>query len=695
MTAVYAGQASGGGTTGTADRSASVTPAIGELLVVFCCVGNNSNTAPTCSDDQGGTYALIGSPGQFTATNTFTHSAFVRNQPVEAAVAHSITVASGANDAGVVGVIRVSGMSRFGSSAVRQSSTANGANGVAPAMTFSSSALTGNVTIVSVGSTDTTTTPNASWTERIEANQLTPTTALEVATRDSGFTGTTVTAGATQTGAWSCIGVELDCSALSFSGLYPATASAMALAVGYGTWSHGYLMNESSGNAAPAFGSGNLTATTVDYSNTGMLPGETAIGFDDNSGDKLEHSSITSIDGADLAAIFVVKFNARNSPRSVAHQRNASQWGWALRDSGSTLDFVLSGNGFGTETAQVSYTGSLEWAIVLVTYEVATTRQRVVLYAPSVGFVGSANTAAATPSGATGTFTIGFEISGSINGSCDMDVDAAFLATGSSAASSVPANAMKALASFVAAIQNAPALAGDGRPRPRMSSPEPIDMRMLSRLRAQASNRPRDLRLLSRSHAPDGYGLGETRSGVGQGYLTDVETRGAFAPYTERVADMGRMRPRPIAEVHRVRRPLSIPSQAVAIVTGEVGVFQSPDPVDDAGGTVTGTINVVLVGDHTNVNIAVAWQPNPYSGGMVDTFLAGFTSSGWIPIGGDVYIASYYGAVKGAGVYAIQFQYGPINLNPARQVQLAVTAAYSDQVASFTLNPGTSTIEVD
>lgn len=237
---------------------------------------------------------------------------------------------------------------------------------------------------------------------------------------------------------------------------------------------------------------------------------------------------------------------------------------------------------------------------------------------------------------------------------------------------------------------------GGGRPRPRQYPPEPIDIRLLARLRAQASNRPRDLRLISHVHAPDGYARGEQRGGVGSGYLSDIEDRGVFVPYAERIADMGRTRPRMPALPQQLRRSTGIGASPIgAIVTGEISVSQTPNPVNSAGGTVTGFIDITLVGDQTDIAITLLWQPNPYVGGMSDSFLDGFTSTGWIAIGGDVYSVQYYAASKLAGNYQIAVQYGPINLNPSRQVQLSVSSAYSAQVAAFTQNPGTSTIEVD
>ncbi len=49
MAAIYSGVFTGGDTIGTSNRTATGTPA-----------GGDANVAPTCTDNQGGTYYLVG-----------------------------------------------------------------------------------------------------------------------------------------------------------------------------------------------------------------------------------------------------------------------------------------------------------------------------------------------------------------------------------------------------------------------------------------------------------------------------------------------------------------------------------------------------------------------------------------------------------------------------------------------------------
>src|SRR5262245_1923529 len=108
---IYNGSDSTGSSVGTSNRSATYTPAPGDLLVVFCAVVNNANTTPTCTDDQGGTYDRI-TVAQWTSSGD-TLSAFVRTAAVTTENVHTVTVNTGSNDGGVVGVVAVSHMFRF------------------------------------------------------------------------------------------------------------------------------------------------------------------------------------------------------------------------------------------------------------------------------------------------------------------------------------------------------------------------------------------------------------------------------------------------------------------------------------------------------------------------------------------------------------------------------------------------------
>lgn len=217
--AAYVASGAGGGTSGSGNRSVTYTPSgTGNLLVCFVVVSGNTNDSPTMTD-QG---FDAGSPGTKTWTRILTVaknasadrlSVFVRDTFLENVDAGTITAATGSNTAGELVVIEVSGMLRTGASAILQSaSQANQSASTTPAPAFSASALTANMTMGAVGNgtNPATMTTASGWTERQDAGQNTPATGLEVITRDSGFTGTTITWGSTSGTAYADIIIELD-----------------------------------------------------------------------------------------------------------------------------------------------------------------------------------------------------------------------------------------------------------------------------------------------------------------------------------------------------------------------------------------------------------------------------------------------------------------------------------------------------
>lgn len=213
--ATYRASAAGGSTSGTGNRTCTITPAVGDLFIVVCGVSANTNTAPTCSDDNGGTYSLITTAQKATSADTM--SVFVRNQFLLNTTSTIVTVATGSNTSGAVHVIAVSGMFRTALDAIVQSARQENQAAGTPAPAFSASALTGNLTVGAVCNATNPagmTTPTG-WTERQDTGFNTPPIGLETVTRDSGFTGTTVTWGSASASAFCSLIVELDASAMT------------------------------------------------------------------------------------------------------------------------------------------------------------------------------------------------------------------------------------------------------------------------------------------------------------------------------------------------------------------------------------------------------------------------------------------------------------------------------------------------
>jgi hypothetical protein len=204
----------------TPNASGAFTPAVGDLLIVFVL-------ASATVENPG---ALTSSVGGFTFTqaarvayggSTHTGYCFVSDALVSSAISQTVTFdpVDPANGT-VIFVCRVSGISKTGATAIRQSITrpnVGAGTDTTPDVTFGASCLTGNPTLVFIcmdnGATSANITEPTGWAEAADTGYLTPNMGAEYATRDSGFTGTNVAWGSTIALAWGAIGVEIDASA--------------------------------------------------------------------------------------------------------------------------------------------------------------------------------------------------------------------------------------------------------------------------------------------------------------------------------------------------------------------------------------------------------------------------------------------------------------------------------------------------
>jgi hypothetical protein len=188
------------------------TPAAYDLLFVYVVASGTAQQPGVVSSSTGTTFTRVAP----TATNVVrAYIANAKSTNTSQTVSFDCT-GDGATGA-IVNVVRIAGMSRVGTSALLQGVTTNcsGAAGTAPACTFAASALTENPTL---GLAENTTnpagvTPPGSWAEQSDTGYGTPTIGAEYVTRDSGFTGTTITWASTSASAWAAIIHELDTSA--------------------------------------------------------------------------------------------------------------------------------------------------------------------------------------------------------------------------------------------------------------------------------------------------------------------------------------------------------------------------------------------------------------------------------------------------------------------------------------------------
>jgi hypothetical protein len=195
----------------TATAPAPFTPTVNDLLVVTVVATGTTAVTPTLTDSQTLGFTLI------TSSTRGGDALYVFVANGLAAASSTTLVFTCTEDAatGVVFLVAgVSGMSKTGATAVKQSKAANGAAGTTPAATFDSAVLTENPTLVFLGNNDNPAgvTQPTGWTEQADTGHITPTGGAEYATRDSGFTGTTVTWGSSSVTQHYEAVIELDTS---------------------------------------------------------------------------------------------------------------------------------------------------------------------------------------------------------------------------------------------------------------------------------------------------------------------------------------------------------------------------------------------------------------------------------------------------------------------------------------------------
>jgi hypothetical protein len=204
-------------TTSNGSKTVTATPTVGDLIVIAVAhSGNTGFGVPT--DNQSGTYVAVGSTGvKNGSADGFNF--YVRTSLVSSAVSTIYTTAPGATSGGGLAVIRVSGLTRTGTSAVRQTSKSDNAAAGSTAVSFSAAALTGNpcLGLIFNATSPAGLTPPSGWSELVDLGYSTPTSGIEVASINSGFTSSTVTWGSNSGSAWGGMVLELDTSAVAYT----------------------------------------------------------------------------------------------------------------------------------------------------------------------------------------------------------------------------------------------------------------------------------------------------------------------------------------------------------------------------------------------------------------------------------------------------------------------------------------------
>lgn len=261
-------------TSGT--KTVTATPAVGDLIVIIVAhSGSTSSVAPT-DNNSSGTYTLINSA--LKATSADTMRVYVRNSLITSATSTIFTHAPGTTTGGGLTVLKITGMSKTGSAAVRGSGIqSNQAAATTPAPVLSSTPLTINPIITAVfnASNPAATTIPSGYTDRANLGYNSPATGLRVASDDSGVTSATITWGGTSATAFGSLAIELDSTTTHDTtgaldaGSATIVGSAAHIAV------HGTTGALTAGEATIT-GSAERTPTVVTHDTSGTLSGGVA-----------------------------------------------------------------------------------------------------------------------------------------------------------------------------------------------------------------------------------------------------------------------------------------------------------------------------------------------------------------------------------------------------------------------------------
>lgn len=181
------------------NKTVVATPAVSDLIVVVHGMsGWASGDDSTITDNNaggGGTYTKLGTATAPLSTGGGTGGALwisVRNALVTSATSTTFTATITGDTGGGLTVLRFSGMTRTGSSAIKQSIGESNQTENPPTITFGATTLTGNPVVLAVLGEDNPAgvTPPTGFTEAVDTGWATPTTGIEVCWDDAGNTAT-------------------------------------------------------------------------------------------------------------------------------------------------------------------------------------------------------------------------------------------------------------------------------------------------------------------------------------------------------------------------------------------------------------------------------------------------------------------------------------------------------------------------
>lgn len=240
---------------------------------------------------------------------------------------------------------------------------------------------------------------------------------------------------------------------------YPQTAAAMSAAVGYGTWSAGWLCQETSGDLAAAFGSPTLVDSgTPVYSVVGpAVGGDLAVTVD--SSDYFTGADVYDVtDVQDLCVAWVGQFGTAVGVDLIISKQTAAADGWAIFRNGSTLTIRrVTGGGVTTNdstTASISFITS-EYHVGIATIDRSTGKARIGVRGLTslTTVVSTEGTEPATTMTNASEFRLGAQAGYGANGG-SFTCAGFYVGVGASSATGLSANLSTALTNFANAIND-------------------------------------------------------------------------------------------------------------------------------------------------------------------------------------------------------------------------------------------------
>lgn len=279
-------------------------------------------------------------------------------------------------------------------------------------------------------------------------------TTVSATNAGGGPTSVTVTAGS-YTPTTLCSGFASQLNLTRPQLAYPLTAAKTAAYIGYGTWTSGYLCNDTSGNPVAVFGSPTLTASGVTYSNAGArstLLGDTsdlAIGFD-GVADYLDGSTNFDVTTDDLCVAWVGKWSAKPAAYAAMFSKAAASLasGWAVYSDATNIG-IAGSTAPASTISDGHHVGS--WHVGIAVIDRGATSMRVATMNLSTG---EQTISTGTTPQASYTTAANFRVGASawVNGPECFQCAGFYIGTGASAATGLSANLSTALTNFAQAI---------------------------------------------------------------------------------------------------------------------------------------------------------------------------------------------------------------------------------------------------